>query len=384
MGDTTLNGDEGAWLHATSAITTNAKPACFSAQVGARLHTWSPTNCTDSNDYLWGEPYNPGSSHVKTAFASATNTAVSSTSLDAFFMDDSSAHYDAQGYVYQFGSSASEYDALGSGAGAAYNRDVTALACKAARPVFPNGPSWDPLDATKGPTERADDTAYLRSPCVLGFPLESGFTGPPRKALNNFIGTADQALLAQSLGKLAVVLNYGCSYGDSCFDPVGDRIYGLGGIWLVYDPRFTVGWNGVTRDTDPNMADGDGNWDSMVAEYGIVPTQPEESATNVDIKTLQILNGHTSPYGDPAGGPLRREFAQCYQDGASIGRCAVVLNAEASNYTSGGVETMPTLAHTYTSSLVLNDKPADAGGTATWTGSVPTTLQPLTAVILKQ
>jgi len=61
-----------------------------------------------------------------------------------------------------------------------------------------------------------------------------------------------------------------------------------------------------------------------------------------------------------------------------------VLNAEASNYTSGGVETMPTLAHTYSSSLVLNDKPADAGGTATWTGTVPTTLQPLTAVILKQ
>jgi len=384
LGDPTLSSDEGAWLHATSAITTSGKPACASAAAGARLHTWTPTNCTDPNDYLWGEPYNPGSSHVKTAFASATNAAVSSTSLDAFFMDDSSAHYDAQGYIYQFGSSASEYDALGSGAGAAYNRDVTALACKAARPVFPNGPTWNPLDTTNGPAARADDTAYLRSPCVLGFPLESGFTGPPRKALNNFIATADQALLAQSLGKLAVVLNYGCSYGDSCFDPVGDRIYGLGGIWLVYDPRYTVGWNGVTRDTDPNMVDGDGNWDSMVAEYGIVPTQPEESATNVDIKTLQILNGHTSPYGDPAGGPLRREFAQCYQDGASIGRCAVVLNAEASNYTSGGVETMPTLAHTYTSSLVLNDKPADAGGTATWTGSVPTTLQPLTAVILKQ
>ncbi len=288
LGDPSLSSDDGAWLHATSAITTSGKPACGSAPAGARLHTWSPTNCSDPNDYLWGEPFNPGSSHVQTAFASATRSAASSTTLDAFFMDDSSAHYDPQGYIYQFGSSASEYDALGSGAGAAYNHDVIALACKATKPVFFNGPSWNPLDGTNGPAERADDTRYLQSPCVVGMPLEGGFTGPPRKALNNFIGTADQALLAQSLGKLAVVLNYGCSYGDSCFDPVGDRIYGLGGIWLVYDPRYTMGWNGVTRDTDPHMVDVDGNWDSMVAEYGIVPTQPYQTASNVDITTLQI------------------------------------------------------------------------------------------------
>lgn len=383
LGDPTLSSDDGAWLHGSQA-TSAGKPSCYASPIGARLHTWSPGNCSDPNDYLWGEPFYPGSSHVQTAFASATTAVTNSNTVDAFFMDDSSAHYSTAGYNYQFGATAKEYDSLGAGAGAAYNRDVIGLACKASRPVFFNGPSWNPLDATNGPGERADDANFLRSPCAMGMPLESGFTGPPRKALNNFIPTADQALLAQSLGKLAVVLNYGCSYGDSCFDPVGDRIYGLAGIWLVYDPRYTVAWNGVTKDTDPHMTDVDGNWDSMVAEYGIVPTQPYQTATNVDITTLQIPNGHTSPWGDPNGGPLRREFAQCYQDGASIGRCAVVLNAEYTNYTNGGVESMPSLGHTYTSSLVLNDAPADAGGTATWTGTVPTTLQPMTAVILKQ
>jgi len=121
----------------------------------------------------------------------------------------------------------------------------------------------------------------------------------------------------------------------------------------------------------------------LVAEFNIVPTQPYQTATSNDITTLQIPDGHTAG-SSPAGGAFRREFAQCYQNGSSIGGCAVVINPESNNYTSGGVVTMPTLTHSYTSSLVLNDSPADSGGTATWTGSVPTSLQPMTAVILKQ
>jgi hypothetical protein len=77
-----------------------------------------------------------------------------------------------------------------------------------------------------------------------------------------------------------------------------------------------------------------------VAEYNIVPTQPVQTATGNDITTLQIRNGHVASGGLPGGA--------------------------------------------FSSSLVLNDAPADAGGTATWTGSVPTTLQPISAVMLKQ
>ena len=131
------------------------------------------------------------------------------------------------------------------------------------------------------------------------------------------------------------------------------------------------------------MRDGDGVWDSLVAEYNIVPTQPLQTATGYDLRTLQVADGHTAPGGVP-GGAFRREFAACCQNGASIGRCAVVLNAEGTDYGNGGVVPMPALTNTYSSSLVLNDAPADAGGTATWTGSVPTSLRPLTAVILKQ
>ncbi|MEA2689256.1 MAG: hypothetical protein QOD51_1863, partial [Candidatus Eremiobacteraeota bacterium] len=217
LGDATLSSDDGAWLHATSAITSTVKPACASAAAGARLHTWSPDRCTDSNDFLWGEPLNPGSTHLQTAFHNATTAISSANTRDAFVMDDSSSHYDPSGFIFQFGSSVQEYDSLGSSADSTYNRDVIALACKASRPVFFNGASWNVLDTANSAITKADDSNFLKSPCTLGMLMEGAFVtnSPPgfRKSLNQhaqggtFIPVADQALLVQSLGKSPVILN---------------------------------------------------------------------------------------------------------------------------------------------------------------------------------
>jgi hypothetical protein len=262
--------------------------------------------------------------------------------------------------------------------------------------VFYNGPSWDALNANYGSQQKADDLAMLRSPCVRGYVIESAFVGSGfRKSLNQhaewttFIPAADEVLLAQSVQKYAVPLNYidcsqqqmTCQYGN--YDPIGDRIYALAAIWLIYDPRYTITWTYIDPSADPNMTDGGGASDSLLAENEIVPTQPLQTATGNDITTLQVPDGHTNG-GGPPGGVFRREFAQCYQKGASIGHCAVVLNAESTDYTNRGTVAMPTLTQSYSSSLVLNDAPADTTGTATWTGSVPTTLAPTTAVVLKQ
>ena len=389
LGDPTLSSDDTAWLHGTGS-TSNTDASGYASPAGARLHHYQDSH------FLWGEPFNPGSSHVRNAFASATSAITGSQTIDAFFMDDSSGHYSTDEYNYLFATTASEYDSLGSSADSQYNSDVVGELCYASRPVFFNGPSWNPLDTTNGPTEKADDTRMLQSPCTYGVSLEGEFVGSGRRHNLNqgslggtFIPVADQALLAQSLNKFALSLNYtGCTYGSTgcTYDPVGDRMYALGGIWLVYDPRFTIAWNGIdTENGDPGMIDTDGNPDSMVQEFNIVPTQPYQTATGVDITTLQISDGHSGPSGSPAGGTFRREFAQCYQNGASIGRCAVVLNPESTQYTSGGVVSMPTLSHgPYAHALVLDNVPADAGGTATWTTTIPTSLQPATAVILAQ
>lgn len=357
-------------------------PGYTPAPAGARLHTQSsdPT-------FLYSEKVNPGATHARGLYTSYTQSQVSlAPMLDAVFMDDSSPYYRIGEFNTYFGTTSTEY---GSSSGSSsYTSDVVGMACAAARRVFFNGASYDPNDAT---ATAAADSAMYKSPCVLGGVLEGAFTGDGlKKSLNTgasyhtFQAAADQALLAQSYGKYAVLLDELVStYGNAGYDPIGDRTYALGGIWLVYDPRYTIAWNFIQNPGDPNMVDGDGNPDSMVPEFQIVPTQPLATATGHDITTLQHTNGHTET-GGPTGGPFVREFTTCYQNGTSIGHCAVVLNAEDPGYTSGGVESMPSLTYSYSSSLVLSDAPADNGGTATWTGSVPTTLQPTTAVILKQ
>ncbi len=386
---TALSSDDSAWQHASGATTSSA-PACYAAPAGARLHGWSGGTCSTSSTFLYKEAPYMGSSHAQSAYATYTSGVTSANSFfDVTWMDDGSPLY--TDFLFTFGATSAEYDSLGA---TTYRNDMIAMACKASKPVIFNGPSWDALDSTNGPAQKASVTAMLQSPCVLGGEVEGAFvTLSGRKNLNQqnekytFIPIADNILLVQSLQKFALIDDYtGCSYGSSgcTFDPVGDRIYNLGGLWLIYDPRYTLAWNQIDPGNgDPFMTDGDGNFDGLVAEYNIVPTQPYQTATGTDITTLQIADGHTAG-GSPAGGAFRREFAQCYQNGSSIGRCAVVLNPESSDYTSGGVVTIPTLAHSYSSALVLDNLPADAGGSATWTTTLPTTLQPMTAVILKQ
>ena len=383
LGDPTLDTDESAWLHGTG------QPPDGSP-VGARLHTTS-----EDPTFLYGEVLYGHSSHVISAYGAETTSVTNSHQIDAFLMDDSSPHYSPSDYVYSFGTSAAEYDSQ-SNPDAAYNADVVHMTCVASRHIFFNGPSWDVLDTTNGPQELSDDTAMLRSACTAGAMEEGTFVGTGfRKSLNQhalgntFIPSADGVLLAQSLQKNAIVLDYAaCSYGQSgcTYDPIGDRIYALAGLWLVYDPRFTIAFSFIDSSQDPNMSEVVGGTtypDSLVAELAIVPTQPLQTATSRDITKIQVPDGHSFS-GAPAGGTFRREFAQCYQKGVSIGHCAVVLNAESNQYTSGGVAPMPSLSQTYSSSLVLNDAPADTTGTAVWTGSIPTSLQPMTAVILKQ
>jgi len=76
-------------------------------------------------------------------------------------------------------------------------------------------------------------------------------------------------------------------------------------------------------------------------------------------------------------GAYVREFAACYQAGAPLGPCAAVVNA------SSSAESMPSLSGRYTTSLVLDDASAYTGGKANWTGSIPASLPPLTALVLR-
>lgn len=72
-----------------------------------------------------------------------------------------------------------------------------------------------------------------------------------------------------------------------------------------------------------------------------------------------------------------REFAACYQNGRLVGPCAAVVNPH-----YGRTVSIPALRQSYGHSLLLDNRSDYNGGTATFTGSVPTLLGQMTAMIL--
>jgi hypothetical protein len=73
-----------------------------------------------------------------------------------------------------------------------------------------------------------------------------------------------------------------------------------------------------------------------------------------------------------------RQFGACYYDKAAWGACAAIVNPTAATVS------MPSLASGYHHSLVLDNNNLYAGGTATRSASVPTSLASGQAVVLFQ
>jgi hypothetical protein len=103
----------------------------------------------------------------------------------------------------------------------------------------------------------------------------------------------------------------------------------------------------------------------VFAEEMIVPINPLQTATS--IAALQTSTG-----------AYARQFGACYYDKAAWGACAAVVNPTAATVS------MPSLASAYHHSLVLDNNNLYAGGKATLSTSVPTSLTSGQGVILIQ
>jgi hypothetical protein len=321
-----VSSDESAWFHGAD---------------GSRVRHY------DSPDSHYQEALNPGSPSARNAYKAFIDDALSRTpALDYIMADDSGGVFTGSdgsqlsGWMYGF--NAPEVEITTDAAFIAAERQMLAVP---SRPVLVNG--YDP--STHKPSYNG---AWLDSPNVAGNIYEGCYGGGNGLDSNQYGVWTDK-----SNGLLAVIAHRSLAVCMMVAPATpSNRIYEMASWWMTYTEPYSV--------AAPLNGPPDGS--TILPEYDLVPRQPRTTATS-DVNALRA-----------ATGAFVREFDSCYQAGVAIGPCAAVVNPNPSASVS-----MPALSGHYTSVLAVDDKSAFAGGKATWSGSVPSQLGALSAVVLR-
>ncbi len=320
-----LDPDEAAWFH-------DAK--------GARVHR--PDGYTGE----YQEFLNPAASQARQAVTSwMSRYLAGSPSLDLFFADDSGSTWNGpdgssrSGMFYGFNAPGVEVPS-----DSAWIAGENALFSAAPRRLILNGG-----DGFKP----AYDGRFLQNANVAGSNHEGCFNsaggGRVSDANGTWTGQANGLLADLPFGKYSLCMMNG--------PPLAvNRLYALASWWLTYEPTVSV--------AAPIAPANDGN--AVFAEFAIVPRDPRQSASRGDIRTLQ------------RGAVYVREFEHCFQNGASIGACAALVNP------TTVPRSMPPLAARYTRSLKLDDASLASGGVAAWQPVRPATIAPLQGMVFKR
>jgi hypothetical protein len=192
---------------------------------------------------------------------------------------------------------------------------------------------------------------YIAASNVAGIFGESCFTDRTHVWTDqHWLDMANALLYTTQHGYLAV-----CGGRGEEADTRPTRIYWLASWWLTYDANHSVALELMSSDSNPVY---------LFAEERLVPTNPLQTAAS--ISSLQTSTG-----------AYARQFANCYYNKAAWGACAAIVNPS-----STASAAMPSIASTYHHSLALDGSNLYAGGQASMSSSVPTTLGPGQAVVL--
>ncbi|MBV8298089.1 MAG: hypothetical protein JO083_00820 [Candidatus Eremiobacteraeota bacterium] len=319
--------DESAWFHGSD---------------GTRTRRYVDAH------FGYQEVLNPASAAAQDAYRKTTQAILANGPIDYFFADDAGGVYigsdgtEMTGWFWGFNAPGTEITTDADFIVA--NKKMLAAAAK---PVVLNGSTpYTMLPSYNG--------AWLDSPNVMAQNFEGCFSddnGAVAGPHNNRWVYQSNALLATYAHRTnAVCMMYA--------NPTpANRVYEMASWWITYDERYSI----AAPYTSYPLKDGF----TVVPEYDVVPRQPLTSPSG-DVSSMRS-----------ASGAYVREFAACYQAGAPLGPCAAVVNA------SSSTESMPILSGRYTSSLVLDDASEYTGGKANWTGTIPTSLAPQTALVLR-
>jgi hypothetical protein len=193
---------------------------------------------------------------------------------------------------------------------------------------------------------------YVGAPNIAAVFGEACFTQPSKVLTGNYWIHQEDALIFTTAHGLYAI----CGGRGPTTDSRPQRIYYFASWLLTYDPNRSVSLE--------EFASSGGVY--VFPEQMIVPTDAFETASEIG-----SLKWWTGVY--------MRRFGTCYYDRVSWGACAAVVNSS-----STASSTLPSIALTYHHSLALDLNNLYAGGKATLSSTVPTTLLPGTAVILFQ
>lgn len=197
------------------------------------------------------------------------------------------------------------------------------------------------------------DLEWLRAANVEGALWEGAWQ--PSAGGVAWAAKADAVLVYHSLNKYVVELSK-----DS-----NALMFQIASHWIVYDPTYSIE---ALAEVNPATTAAGRN-DTTFPEELIVPTLPRVATpSNNTVTTFEV-----------ASGVFVREYSACYQDGASIGYCAAIVN------TNGSTASISGLTERYGHVLVHNTGATwAAGGTPIWSATVPATIGAEAGVILAQ
>lgn len=239
-------------------------------------------------------------------------------------------------------------------------------------PTMPCGvtqSSWDSADASfiqsnnypvvfNGYAMNSDAAQVINVSTVQGGAVEGCYTTtsqptPPYTTGRFWVIDENLELAAGAAGKLFFCYNNGSQDGASS---IALRQYIYASFLLTYSAPSSVLWDTFTTPSGLHV----------FPETQLVPANPLVSAP----ATVSGLLSSTGVYV--------REYGVCYVNGASVGRCAAVVNSDPTN-----AHTMPTLSGQYGHTMSLSGYGVlDAGTISTNGPAAPSTLSPETGLVL--
>ncbi len=205
----------------------------------------------------------------------------------------------------------------------------------------------------------SDSAQLINAPNVIGAMVEECYgrksqPTPPYTSDSFWVTNEDLELAAGAAGKLYFCYNTPTTDASESI-PLREYIYAS--FLIGYNPSSSILWEYFWTPSGLHV----------FPEVKLVPMDPLVPAPS-SVTALQ------------SGGVYVREYGECYLAGASIGRCAAVVNSSSSSSYD-----MPSLAQAYAHTMALSGYGALDGGTISATGPPPpSSLPPDTGVVLIQ